>query len=123
MSEIIPKFGYVLSSKTEYHKPGMIIRSPNPYFPDESKINAINIQCPKIEYPGEVIFLGLGTGSKWTEELNFLIVQLTMEKTVLNLWDNIEELLIEAGFEERIDEILTENEEPIRKLRAIFKNK
>ena len=63
--------------------------------------------------PGYVVFLGLGT------ELVEDVCILRVERTVVDLWGNIEELLNEAGFDkEKIDRIVTENEEHIHKIKV-----
>ena len=91
--------------------------------PDESEIKTSELRVIEVDKdPGNVVFLGLGEASWNKEDMDdFYIIRLRMQRKLLDLWDNIEEILREAGFtKKRIDEIVTENEEPIRIIRSRF---
>ena len=112
MTEI--RFGYTLSSEIESQKQGTIANSTGTSFPDKFGIKTMKLRVPEVDKePGNVVFLGLGS------ELEENICMLRIGKTLLDLWDSIEELLNEASFDkEKIDRIVTENEEHIHKIKV-----
>ena len=117
------KFAYILSSEIESHPQGRILNSKCPKFPDESKIKTAKLRVENIDIsPGEVVFLGLGQGSWNTEDTNgFLDLHFKMEKKLLRIWNNIENVLKSANYDkEKINKIITKNEKAIKELHDKF---
>ena len=128
MSDIIEnyensKFVYVLHSEIGSYKQSTLINSACSSMPDESEIKDAELKVVGVdEEPGNVVILGLGEASWDMKNIDDLLdIRIEMHRKLLYLWGNIEEMLSKAGFsKERIDEIVAENEEPIRKMRSRF---